>query len=35
LQPFGGLKWSGIGVENGIWGVDAFTDVQVIHRPPR
>src|SRR5882757_2766884 len=35
LQPFGGLKWSGLGVENGVWGVDAFTDVQVIHRPPR
>jgi acyl-CoA reductase-like NAD-dependent aldehyde dehydrogenase len=33
--PFGGLKWSGIGVEGGEWGVDAFTDVQVVHRPPR
>lgn len=34
-QPFGGLKWSGLGVENGVWGVQAFTDPQVVHRPPR
>ncbi len=33
--PFGGMKWSGIGVENGLWGVEAFTDLQVVHRPPR
>jgi acyl-CoA reductase-like NAD-dependent aldehyde dehydrogenase len=32
-QPFGGFKWSGIGRENGIWGLDSFTDVQVLHRP--
>lgn len=31
-QPFGGLKWSGIGVENGRWGLDGFTDIQVLHR---
>ena len=31
-QPFGGHKWSGIGVENGTWGLDAFTEVQAIHR---
>jgi acyl-CoA reductase-like NAD-dependent aldehyde dehydrogenase len=31
-QPFGGLKWSGVGVENGHWGVETFTDVQVVHR---
>jgi acyl-CoA reductase-like NAD-dependent aldehyde dehydrogenase len=30
-QPFGGLKWSGIGVEGGTWGLEAFTDVQVVH----
>jgi acyl-CoA reductase-like NAD-dependent aldehyde dehydrogenase len=29
--PFGGLKWSGIGVENGPWGLDEFTDIQVLH----
>jgi acyl-CoA reductase-like NAD-dependent aldehyde dehydrogenase len=32
LQPhqhFGGFKWSGLGVENGPWGLDAFTDIQV------
>lgn len=28
-QPFGGRKWSGIGVENGPWGLDAYTDIQV------
>ncbi|WP_026910568.1 aldehyde dehydrogenase family protein [Patulibacter minatonensis] len=31
-QPFGGLKWSGVGVENGRWGVETFTDLQVVHR---
>ncbi|HEX5289775.1 MAG TPA: aldehyde dehydrogenase family protein [Streptosporangiaceae bacterium] len=30
-QPFGGLKHSGIGVEGGTWGLEAFTDVQVVH----
>ena len=29
--PFGGLKWSGIGVENGPWGYHSFTDLQVLH----
>jgi acyl-CoA reductase-like NAD-dependent aldehyde dehydrogenase len=31
-QPFGGAKWSGIGVENGPWGYYGFTELQVIHR---
>ena len=31
-QPFGGAKWSGIGVENGPWGLFGFTDLQVVHR---
>ena len=31
-QPFGGFKWSGIGVENGPWGLSEFTEVQVVHR---
>jgi acyl-CoA reductase-like NAD-dependent aldehyde dehydrogenase len=31
-QPFGGAKWSGIGVENGPWGLYGFTEVRVIHR---
>ncbi|WP_309229727.1 MULTISPECIES: aldehyde dehydrogenase family protein [unclassified Blastococcus] len=30
--PFGGLKWSGIGVENGPWGLKGFTDMQLLHR---
>jgi acyl-CoA reductase-like NAD-dependent aldehyde dehydrogenase len=31
--PFGGSKESGIGVENGPWGLDEFTQIQVLHRP--
>ncbi|MEU8341427.1 Acyl-CoA reductase [Actinomadura meyerae] len=31
-QPFGGFKWSGVGVENGPWGLYGFTELQVIHR---
>lgn len=30
-QPFGGLKWSGIGVEGGSWGMLAYTELQAIH----
>ncbi|QJY48035.1 aldehyde dehydrogenase family protein [Pseudonocardia broussonetiae] len=33
--PFGGRKWSGIGVENGPWGLHGFTDLHVIAGPPR
>jgi acyl-CoA reductase-like NAD-dependent aldehyde dehydrogenase len=33
--PFGGHKWSGIGVENGSWGLYGFTETQVITGPPR
>ncbi|MEZ2390604.1 aldehyde dehydrogenase family protein [bacterium RCC_150] len=33
--PFGGFKWSGLGVENGIWGLDAFTQVQTLAGPAR
>ena len=29
--PFGGLKWSGIGVENGPWGLLSFTEIQTRH----
>ncbi len=31
-QPFGGFKWSGLGVENGPWGLSEFTELQVVHR---
>lgn len=31
--PFGGWKWSGIGIENGPWGLDAFCSLQVRYRP--
>ena len=31
-QPFGGVKWSGIGVENGPWGLAEFSEIQVVHR---
>jgi acyl-CoA reductase-like NAD-dependent aldehyde dehydrogenase len=30
--PFGGVKWSGVGVENGPWGLAAYTDIQVLAR---
>jgi acyl-CoA reductase-like NAD-dependent aldehyde dehydrogenase len=30
--PFGGFKWSGIGVENGPWGLAEFTEIQTLHR---
>ncbi len=33
--PFGGHKHSGIGVENGPWGLLGFTEIQVIAGPPR
>jgi acyl-CoA reductase-like NAD-dependent aldehyde dehydrogenase len=31
-QPFGGFKWSGVGVENGPWGLAEFSEIQVLHR---
>ena len=31
-QPFGGFKWSGIGVENGPWGLAEFCELQVVYR---
>lgn len=30
--PFAGLKWSGVGVENGLPGYHSFTEVQVVYR---
>ncbi len=32
--PFGGTKASGIGVENGPWGLDEFTQFQAVTVPP-
>jgi acyl-CoA reductase-like NAD-dependent aldehyde dehydrogenase len=32
--PFGGHKWSGIGVENGPWGLNEYTAMQVVAGPP-
>ncbi|TYQ09709.1 UNVERIFIED_ORG: acyl-CoA reductase-like NAD-dependent aldehyde dehydrogenase [Gordonia westfalica J30] len=32
-QPFAGQKWSGIGVENGRFGLLGYTQIQVQHRP--
>jgi acyl-CoA reductase-like NAD-dependent aldehyde dehydrogenase len=34
-QPFGGFKWSGLGVENGPWGLAGFTEIQVRYRAKR
>jgi acyl-CoA reductase-like NAD-dependent aldehyde dehydrogenase len=31
-QPFAGAKWSGVGVENGPWGLLGFTEIQVLYR---
>lgn len=31
-QPFGGTKWSGIGVENGTWGLAGFYSLQTRYR---
>ena len=31
FAPFGGAKWSGIGYENGRWGYEAFTEMQVVN----
>jgi acyl-CoA reductase-like NAD-dependent aldehyde dehydrogenase len=31
-QPFGGAKWSGIGVENGPWGLAGFYELQTVYR---
>jgi len=31
-QPFGGFKWSGLGVENGPWGLAEFSEIQAVHR---
>ncbi len=30
-QPFGGLKWSGIGVEGGRWGLIGFSEIQTVY----
>jgi acyl-CoA reductase-like NAD-dependent aldehyde dehydrogenase len=30
-QPFAGAKWSGVGVENGRWGLHEYTQLQAIH----
>lgn len=29
--PFGGAKWSGLGVENGLWGLQGFTALQTMN----
>jgi acyl-CoA reductase-like NAD-dependent aldehyde dehydrogenase len=34
-QPFGGVKWSGIGVENGRWGLAGFYSLQTLYRSRR
>jgi acyl-CoA reductase-like NAD-dependent aldehyde dehydrogenase len=31
FTPFGGAKWSGIGVENGPWGLLGFTEIQTVN----
>jgi acyl-CoA reductase-like NAD-dependent aldehyde dehydrogenase len=29
--PFGGAKWSGLGIEGGRWGIEGVTDPQMIY----
>jgi acyl-CoA reductase-like NAD-dependent aldehyde dehydrogenase len=29
--PFGGVKWSGVGRENGRWGIEEFCELQVVN----
>jgi acyl-CoA reductase-like NAD-dependent aldehyde dehydrogenase len=31
FAPFGGSKWSGIGYENGRWGLESFCQLQVVN----
>jgi acyl-CoA reductase-like NAD-dependent aldehyde dehydrogenase len=31
--PLTGFKWSGMGVENGLWGLESYTELQVFARP--
>jgi acyl-CoA reductase-like NAD-dependent aldehyde dehydrogenase len=31
FAPFGGCKWSGLGYENGRWGYEEFTELQVVN----
>lgn len=33
--PFGGSKWSGLGVENGRWGLQEYTQMQAVAGPRR
>jgi acyl-CoA reductase-like NAD-dependent aldehyde dehydrogenase len=32
-QPFAGMKWSGVGAENGMYSIEAYTTPHVIYRP--
>ncbi|MEU6346530.1 aldehyde dehydrogenase family protein [Streptomyces sp. NPDC046977] len=31
-QPFAGIKWSGVGIENGPWAMEGFTEMTILHR---
>lgn len=33
--PLSGMKQSGLGVENGIWGLEEYTELQLLHRDNR
>lgn len=34
-EPFGGWKWSGVGVENGLEGLHSYSEIQVLQVPAR
>lgn len=33
-RPFGGAKDSGLGAENGTWGLESYTQLQLVYSPP-
>jgi acyl-CoA reductase-like NAD-dependent aldehyde dehydrogenase len=33
--PFGGVKWSGVGVENGPWGLEEFSSLHILYQSRR
>jgi acyl-CoA reductase-like NAD-dependent aldehyde dehydrogenase len=32
VEPMSGAKWSGLGVESGVWGMLGSTELRIAHR---